>query len=114
MRDEELSITLLPSQGHVTLRVAGEIDLSTASLFRDAALAALRRYGPVICLDLSGVGFMDSTGLEVLLATNRRATLEGGQLYLVGPSQRVARLLEVTGVDRLFTITDEEPTVGVS
>lgn len=114
MRDDELSIALLPSQGHVMLRVAGEIDLSTASHFRAAALAALRRHGPVISLDLSRVGFMDSTGLEVLLATNRRATLEGGQLYLVDPSQRVMRLLEVTGMDRLFTITHEEPAVRVS
>jgi hypothetical protein len=38
MPEEQLSITLPPSQGHATLRVVGEVDLSTASRFRDAAI----------------------------------------------------------------------------
>ena len=75
------------TEDHVTLCLAGEIDMSTAPKLREAALNALHQYGPNLHLDLSRVEFMDSTGLEVLIATRRRAKLEGGQFHLVDPGQ---------------------------
>jgi anti-sigma B factor antagonist len=105
MRQNLLTIDLVPShQGHVTLRLAGEVDLSTAPDVREACLNALHQYGPNLRLDLSRVEFLDSTGLEVLLATRRRANLAGGQLELIDPTHAVLRVLEVTGVARLFEI----------
>ncbi len=108
MRQEQLTIEVLPSEGSVTVRLAGEIDMDTAPDVREAALDAMRQHASRIQIDLSRVTFMDSTGLEVLLATRRRAELEGGQLHLVDPTHSVLRVLEVTGVDRLFDITRAE------
>lgn len=109
MRHEQLTIEVLPREGSVTVRLVGEIDMATAPKIRDAALCAMRQHAPTIHLDLSGVTFMDSTGLEVLLATRRHAELEGGQLHLVDPTRSVLRVLEITGVDRLFHISQAQP-----
>jgi anti-anti-sigma factor len=48
---------------------------------------------------------LDATGLEMLLATRRQATLQGGELQLVDPAGAVIRVLEVTGFNRLFNHT---------
>src|SRR5215210_7499092 len=97
-----LTIDVVPDRDHVTLRLTGEIDTYTAQSVRNAALDAMREHDADIRIDLSGVTFLDSTGLEVLLATRRRAQLEGGQLELLDPTRTVVRVLEVTGVSRLF------------
>jgi anti-sigma B factor antagonist len=104
----DLTTQTVPGDGYVTLRVNGEIDLHTAPTLRDAALTALRQHGSTLRIDLREVPFMDSTGLEVLLATRRRAELEGGSLTLVGLSPAVLRVIEVTGLDKVFTITPDE------
>jgi anti-sigma B factor antagonist len=104
----DLTTETVPGDGCVTVRVSGEIDLHTAPTLRDAALTALHQHGPILRLDLSDVPFMDSTGLEVLLATRRRAELEGGSLTLLGPSSAVRRVIEVTGLDKVFTIAADE------
>ncbi len=112
-REDQLSFDVVPEDECVTLRLSGEVDLNTAQSMRDAALDAMRRHGTNLRIDLSGVTFLDSTGLEVLLATRRRATLEGGQLHLVDPTQAVMRVLEVTGIKHLFEIAgaSDPPTV---
>jgi anti-sigma B factor antagonist len=97
-----LTIEVVPEQDYVTLRLTGEIDMYTAQSVRDAALAAMRKHAADIRIDLAGVTFLDSTGLEMLLATRRRATLEGGELQLIDPARTVVRLLEITGLNWLF------------
>jgi anti-sigma B factor antagonist len=104
----DLTTETVPGDGYVTLRVSGEIDLHTAPSLRDAALAALRKHGATLRIDLREVPFMDSTGLEVLLATRRRAELEGGSLTLLGPTPAVRRVIEVTGLGKLFPIAPDE------
>jgi len=101
---QQLTTEVVPGDGHVTLRLAGEIDMNTAPVVRGTALAAMRQHSTTVHIDLSRVTFMDSTGLEVLLATRRRAELSGGHLELIDPTHAVLRVLEVTGVDRLFQI----------
>jgi anti-anti-sigma factor len=55
-----------------------------------------------VALDLGDVTFMDSSGLHVLLATTRRASLVGADLRLVRVSARVRRLLELTGTEAVL------------
>lgn len=85
-----------------------ELDLSTAATIRDELLAVLHQRGPCVVLDLSDVDFMDSTGLSVLLATERRARLLGGVLRLVGVRSGPAKVLCITGLDGYFEIFQDE------
>lgn len=96
------------------LRVAGEVDLSSAPQLRDAALRALRQGEGPLCLDLSGVTFLDSTGLHVLIATRRRAQLEGRQLILGDCSRPVERVLQITATATLFPRLSADPSLAAT
>jgi len=89
------------------VRVEGEIDLDSAGDLSEAALAAMQEIGPSLVLDLSGVTFMDSTGLKVLLAVHKRAELAGGRLVLAGPTRSVNRVVSITGFDQTFAVCDD-------
>ena len=85
------------------------MDLHSAPRVQYAIERAVENEGVgAVVVDLGDVAFMDSTGLEVLLATRRRTELEGGSLTLVGPTPAVLRVLEVTGLDKLFTIAADD------
>ena len=109
MTDElDLSIT---SQGPcAVVSILGEIDLGTAHRLNEAALEAMQACGPSVVLDLSGVTFMDSTGLKVLLAVHKRAELAGGRLVLAGATRSVTRVVSITGFDKTFAVCDDVET----
>ena len=70
--------------GPLVLAVAGELDLSVA----DELVSAIERVAKPsdsLCLDLGACGFVDSTGLKVLVQTARRFRAAGGELYFYGP-----------------------------
>jgi anti-sigma B factor antagonist len=87
--------------GQVIGHVSGEIDLSSCQRLRDAIEPHL---GPRqrIMLDLSGVSFMDSSCLRVLLQTRTALSADGGSLILRNPSRATRRLLSASGMDDLF------------
>jgi anti-sigma B factor antagonist len=62
-------------------------------------------HGPTrVIVDLSGVGFMDSTGLSVLVSALKRLRSAGGALSLVVTDYDIERLLEITGLDGIVAI----------
>jgi anti-sigma B factor antagonist len=96
-----------PQPGTVLLEVDGEVDSLTAPRLQaamDSALEALGRAaaGAALVVDLSGVTFLASSGLAVLVDGARRATAAGGRLHVVAATRVVTRPLEVTGADTLF------------
>jgi anti-anti-sigma factor len=84
------------------VEVGGEIDLYSGADLREELLRTLRRHGPRLILDLHGVTFMDSAGVEVLLATRRRAQLEGGWVAVTQASPCVRRMITLAGLEREF------------
>jgi anti-sigma B factor antagonist len=66
----------------------------------------------VLCLvvDLSGVRFVDSSGLGMLVASLRAAAAKGGDVKLAGPTSEVRALLSLTRLDRVFDIHREPDT----
>lgn len=87
--------------GQVIAYVRGETDLATCERLRDAIEPHL---GPRqrIVLDLSGVSFMDSSCLGVLLQARTTLTADGGSLILRNPSRVARRLLSASGTADLF------------
>jgi anti-sigma B factor antagonist len=104
MPQEQLTIEVVPDDGIVTVRLSGEVDLATSPALREAVMEALGTPASTVCLDLTSVSFLDSTGLGVLVAMQRRAKGEGGSVRLVGPTGMVLRALQITGVDQLLDI----------
>lgn len=88
--------------GHAVCVLEGEIDLATADEFRRKALESMDQFGPRLTLDLSGVTFMDATGLSVLIYVRREAEARGGHITLVGTPQAVSYLLRISGLESVF------------
>jgi anti-sigma B factor antagonist len=90
------------------MSVHGEIDLYTAPRLHGELVAALTGSDPVrLVVDMSGVDFCDSTGMNVLLAAHRRAREDGGDLELACPRPAVRKILQVTGLETVFTVLDD-------
>lgn len=88
--------------GESILHVSGEIDMATAPALRDGALRAIAEHGPSLTLDLSGVTFMDSTGLHILVGAYRRVRIHGGTFAMRNVPDIVGKLLRVTGLDEVL------------
>jgi anti-anti-sigma factor len=89
----------------VALVVAtGDIDLSSASALRAACDEALADQPAVLIIDLSGVPFIDSTGLGALIAAARKADVHGGEVRIAGAVGMVTRLLQLAGVERVLPL----------
>ncbi|MEU7026422.1 STAS domain-containing protein [Streptomyces sp. NPDC046275] len=91
------------SPGTVVLALSGELDHDTAGPLRDA-LAAHGTDGERIVVDCSGLGFCDSTGLNVLLRARLRLTRNGGRLDIAGLRPPVDRMFEITGARSVFRV----------
>lgn len=88
---------------HVELRLAGELDLGTAGHFRQM-FQALDPCAGTVVVDLSGLTFIDSSGLHELVVAYKALQGAGGDLVLQSPSTQTRRVLEIVGLDRLFSI----------
>jgi anti-sigma B factor antagonist len=93
----------LDAHSHV-IEVAGQIDLYTAPEFRQRTHDAIGHGTTRVIVDLSGVSFMDSTGLSVVVSALKRLRGAGGALALVVTDYDIERLLEITGLDGMVTI----------
>jgi anti-sigma B factor antagonist len=87
--------------GSIVVHVSGEIDIETCERLRDVIEKFM---GPrqTIVLDLSGVEFMDSSSLHVLLPARETLTADGGSLVLRNPSTAARRLLEAAQLQHLL------------
>ena len=77
---------------------AGELDIATAELLERELDAARQSDAATIILDLSGLAFMDSTGLRVVIDFNERCGGENGRLCVIAGSPAVERLLDIVGL----------------
>ena len=96
-----LQVTMFAGPSLV-VEIHGEIDILSAPGLRDELLRVIRRYGPQLGLDLAGVTFIDCAGVNVLLATRRRAGLENGSVDLIRASPRVRRVISLMGLEWAF------------
>src|SRR3954451_11689837 len=85
------------------LVLRGDLDIATAPQLREALVAVIDGDARIV-VDLEAVGFLDSVGLGILVSGLKRARAGGGDLELVCTSRSVLKPLEITGLDKVFTI----------
>jgi anti-sigma B factor antagonist len=106
---DNFSTTVVRADGATVIYVQGEIDMATAERLRDAIEPHM---GPeqTIVLDLSGVEFMDSSCIKVLVHARGGLTEDGGSLILRNPSSVAHRLLTLVGLEDILAVdADEHP-----
>jgi anti-sigma B factor antagonist len=112
VRHVELKVSTRSQDGRTIMSLGGEIDLYTAPRLHGELVTVLSGDAPVqVVVDMSGVDFCDSTGMNVLLAAHRRAREQGGDLELAAPRPAVRKILQVTGLESVFTVLDDPVTV---
>jgi anti-sigma B factor antagonist len=83
--------------GSLEILVEGELDLAVADQLQEALDRARPQYGQIL-IGLEGCGFIDSTGIAVIVRAHKQAAEEGGRLTIYAPSPQVLRVLSVTGL----------------
>ena len=86
------------------VEICGEIDIQSAARLRDELLRVVRRHGPRLALDLTGVTFLDCAGINVLLATRRRARLEHGWIRITRASPQAHRTISLLGLQEVLVL----------
>ena len=90
--------------GLAVVSMSGELDLGTAPAARQELEHVLRQGGEGLHVDMSGVAFVDSTGLGVLVWAWEQARAQRMDYLVVNPSATATRVLEQSGLSRIFTV----------
>ena len=106
-----MEMTYRAENRELTIRMNGELD-------HHAARNAMRLIGEWIdqslprrtTLDFSGLTFMDSSGIAVVIRAKRRMEAMGGNLSVVNIPRQAARVLETAGLDRYLNLTPGDET----
>jgi anti-sigma B factor antagonist len=103
--DGTLEVHLDQSGETPVVRVVGEVDIATAPVLR-ARLEQLPAPTRRVVVDLSEVTFLDSTGLSVLVGAWKRFSGDDseGDLRLVVVRPTIQKVLEITGLDQVFSV----------
>ena len=95
-------VSIETSGSTATLRLTGELDIAAAPNLRDRVVHLISEGRAHLVFECSGLGFIDSTGLGVLIGARARALAANGSVAIAGAKPSLRRLLAVTGVDGLF------------
>ena len=100
----ELKLGHYRKDGIEIFTVEGEIDIYTAPRLRELLIDLVSRGSYQLVVNLDKVGFLDSTGLGVLVGGLKRVRAHDGSLDLVCTQQRILKLLKITGLTEVFGI----------
>lgn len=89
------------------LALSGELDMDAAPLAFTAVADAIQAGDPHVVLDLSGVEFIDSSGLKALVAAHHAALERAVRLEIRAPSNAVRDVLALTGLAVVFLLEDD-------
>ncbi len=92
------------ANGREVVVVKGEIDVATSPALKEELYATIDRGATALVVDLSGLAFIDSSGLGVLVAALKHTRERGGELILSGLDHPALRVFEITGLTGLFPL----------
>jgi len=104
----QLDLSERTVEGHPAIAVSGQLTILTAPDLRRLLMKHVRRDEPALLLDLSGLSFMDTSGLATLIETQLKVEEHGGRLVLFGLQPLIAEVFDVTRVTKLFSIHESE------
>ena len=98
-------IVVVELEDRVVLRLTGELDVATAPRVRAELVSLVQRGACMVSIDMASLSFIDSSGLSVLVGGLKRLRESGGDLVLESPSANAMKVLEITGLTRIFSIS---------
>ena len=98
----ECEITKVETGADCVMTVRGDIDLASAPDFESCLRSALDGSPSSITIDLTGLTFIDSSGLRVLVSLSKEAQSRGATLGLRNIPRHAQRVLDITGLSEWF------------
>jgi anti-sigma B factor antagonist len=92
--------------GVLVVEVDGQLIVSNRQELKQKVLDALEDGSKKFLIDFTKTGYIDSSGLGVLVSLSKKIRDEGGDLRLAGLNDDLKTLFELTKLDTLFAITD--------
>lgn len=102
----KLTVSTSERDDVVVVTVSGEVDVYTAAQLRSALEDQIAAGRTALVVDLQDVGFIDSTGLGVLVGRLKTVRATGGWLSIVCSNERILRLFGITGLDQVLPVHD--------
>ncbi|MBQ5406233.1 MAG: STAS domain-containing protein [Oscillospiraceae bacterium] len=100
-----MNISTAYASGRLTIYLGGELDHHAARETMQSITELLDEYLPRECaLDFSGLRFMDSSGVALIVRVSRRMRELGGRVWIENPAGQTRRVLEAAGVERLVQV----------
>lgn len=108
--EKELYISLYDEEkDRITISLVGEIDHHGAAVIRHEIDEMLMKKRPMtLNIDLSGVDFMDSSGLGLIMGRFSLMTKLGGETVVINPSPRAKKILTLAGMEKIIRIEKRE------
>jgi len=110
----DLSVSSRTEGDRSVVCVVGEVDVYTAPQLRERLSDLVAAGEHHLVVDLTGVDFLDSTGLGVLVGGLNRVRGHGGSLALVCSTERILKVFRITGLTGVFPIHPELRTALAS
>ena len=107
MEDQRLETCVRQNQDIFVVDVSGEVDMGTAPLFKSVVGTAAEQGGHVI-INMAGVTYMDSSGFGTLLSATKKLRPTGGSIHLVGCSEIIERMLQITRLNTILGLHASE------
>jgi anti-sigma B factor antagonist len=104
-----LSVSTRTTDGCTVVAVSGDVDISTSPVLRSALAAVTGNGARAIVVDLTGVPFLDSTALGVLVGAYTTVRNEGGRFAIVTDHGAVLKVLRITA---LHDVLGVHPTLA--
>jgi anti-sigma B factor antagonist len=104
--DGPLAVHIEQDESVLVARVVGELDIATAEFLDQELVRVSRCDAALIVLDLGAVGFIDSKGLQVLLAAAKRSRENGNRLRIRRGSKVVDRVIQLSGLEDRLPLVD--------
>ena len=98
-----MTVEMISGEEHITAILCGELDHHTSAAARELIDARLERSTPRLCiLDMSGITFMDSSGIGLILGRQRVMAAYGGKVMVKNPSRYAEKIIKLAGLQSMI------------
>ena len=109
IKSKNCRVDVRKEKGMLSVALYGEIDHHSAVIVRSEIDGMIAEHRPErLVLDLSGIDFMDSSGLGLIMGRYALMQKIGGELTLSSPNERILKILRLAGLERIIKIEDGE------
>jgi len=102
----ELKITQEVLPEYVNMGLSGEVDISSSQIFKEKLYSVIEVYSRSIRLDCTGLSYIDSTGLGILVGALKKTKQTDHTIIIKGLKENIKKLFYITGLDKIFVMEE--------